>query len=879
MSLSGGAAGLLREVSDWYFDLYSRLGLYSTDHFTLPSSGGMTTLGSDFETDSDTSHHQPQPFQELIDRLHHWSLEPIEADSPVTSGDNIDTPHTVDSIPDTFSIMSLGPQVGMPSFSGRAGQSAADYIEDVETFALLSRVSDEAQLEQVRKTIFRTGLSAKAKRWYDSDLPRALKGSWENICTAFLTKFPEPCGEKADVVTISDIVNFERKVGEQLSAYIKRADKMRRKIGDNDMLLRILTDRLLSKMTDGEVDSDIKKRVEDRLVARDMLPANCRALKDDCTYSDVRDTIVGCIRSYGEDNSSDFSDTEEDEEEDANSIPKKVLRDLTQALSSLAVQRTAEVNTSSNTAGRDKSRQTSSTNNYNGTSDSKPRSFSKMTCFNCGKTGHPSRECDQPSNPEAQQKRWKEFEKNRAAREKVQSIISSMDPEHLQSLIDLTDNGIEKSEGNLNFMSGSGGMSPKQMETLNALNSEVDTYTRSLMAAARSDKGKEKENTPSDNTTSGRVVKPKTRILVRDKLHPKAAEEVDRRVRFEEVSDSEDDVMHEEAVRYPSSSPSTVDQEVRQSSLPPPPEASRSANYEAPPVQQQDKTPPALSLPLRKPMPMRGMVEQNHAEFDLGKFFSEVRVPISLLQLMAWSPRIRAESHRITQPAVKTKRGRKGNNANLQAHPLMSLSLALDAEDTPPPSVGYVEAKVNGTTTRRAMLDNGSTVDVISPQFASKLGVEVRHAPQAWVVRLANDQRASLSKFVVLEVEVAGVMCVMFAFIFGASETYDLLLSQSWYYRVQAVQDWGTQKLLLKDRDGHQSETVFFPHDFASPLIVRHPEEEDVVREDFIDSELEDEYHWEFWNMEFADMEEHELLACMSKAREVLDAKVGKVLA
>ncbi len=54
------------------------------------------------------------------------------------------------------------------------------------------------------------------------------------------------------------------------------------------------------------------------------------------------------------------------------------------------------------------------------------------------------------------------------------------------------------------------------------------------------------------------------------------------------------------------------------------------------------------------------------------------------------------------------------------------------------PTVGYVFAVVGGEDTNRCMLDNSSTMDVISNPFLSKLDLETWTSEQPWKVRLAD---------------------------------------------------------------------------------------------------------------------------------------------
>lgn len=129
-----------------------------------------------------------------------------------------------------------------PTFFGRRGQSATEYLEEIQcNIDVLSL--DDVKAERQKRVRFRQGLEGTAKQWWEYEFTGD-KESMKEVEAAFLLRFSKTSPHSA--LILREVLTFTRRNGEALKAYMKQAEKLRRKISEKDHNL-ILAMRLLSE--------------------------------------------------------------------------------------------------------------------------------------------------------------------------------------------------------------------------------------------------------------------------------------------------------------------------------------------------------------------------------------------------------------------------------------------------------------------------------------------------------------------------------------------------------------------------------------------------------------------------------------------------------
>lgn len=72
------------------------------------------------------------------------------------------------------------------------------------------------------------------------------------------------------------------------------------------------------------------------------------------------------------------------------------------------------------------------------------------------------------------------------------------------------------------------------------------------------------------------------------------------------------------------------------------------------------------------------------------------------------------------------------------------IDVGLAPNEIPPVRVHFIEALVNSSMTNRAILDNGSIINFISPPFVKLLGLTPRKLSALIEVKLANNKAFSM---------------------------------------------------------------------------------------------------------------------------------------
>ncbi|KAJ9158361.1 hypothetical protein NKR19_g3373 [Coniochaeta hoffmannii] len=243
--------------------------------------------------------------------------------------------------------------------------------------------------------------------------------------------------------------------------------------------------------------------------------------------------------------------------------------------------------------------------------------------------------------------------------------------------------------------------------------------------------------------------------------------------------------------------------------------------------------------PVKDRMRITALAQTGVDPLNIGTILKEVRLEVPLWQLLDIAPRARADLNRLLTTETHAAKGRKKKPKEQVAaisflgpvevaKPLVVddiarmwyKDVALSLRDVGDTSVGYVSGFIDGMPSDRLMLDNGASIDCVSPGYVARRRLSVRTMEEPWVISLAGDQLDSISKYVILDIVVGDILTVMTAFVYGSDKSFEVLLSQSWYKRVRAVQDWEKGTIVVKGRNGLCSEIPFRPASGERPFRV-----------------------------------------------------------
>lgn len=803
--------------------------------FAAPDNGdtiseSCTTVSSPFvrspPEDTNPVHIQPDSVDvaHIQDRLAEFSLTDTPPYTPITSGFR-----RIARMRDRAIV-----------FSGRGRESAEDYLDSVRAAAIGSGAQDASEKETVKRATFREGLRGEALEWYHSEIDKDTKRNWTKLEEKFVDRFPESSDNSLQFALTREVVDFARKDGEPLVEFLKRGEKLHRKISDVK-LRNMLTSTLVARMPDGEVDLALKTRVEDILFTQGKLLPGRTGVKEDCTFDHVLTLIKDCLSSYGKRLDHDELYADEDGDRDQDSISMRALETIAKSMEKMG-------NHMASLSVRPQPAQQMDPNSYQ---RSRPNSGAPrgLMCFNCGERGHGAWECPQPRDPEAIARRRNMFENNQAQ-------------------------NASRNQGNASAVVNQGELT---QEAFSSLCNEIRDRDRHHLS--QSPIISQPQIVPmAAALKDGKVAKPQPKkVLTRSpKGKQVAGREPQKTVRFDELpgrdepGDLSEPSFPEIVVgggdpgqdsrpspTRPSSSRSDPDVEISQG---PNIDAQSSlrdvvGKYDISEIRKFLRTVESERRKTEPPQPrsrplIRGMSDHNVQPFDVGSELAKMNLNVNFMALLQAAPSIRADLNRLMGPAAKNNRGQPHPVTPAQANPhagenvVAFVDTALTPDEIPLVRVSFVDALVDGVATNRAMLDNGSTMDLISPQFAKQIGAKPRQLAAPLVVKLANDRASQVAQYVLVEVEVGGIFCCLMAYVLGDGHTFDILLSQSWYYRVRAIQDWGRGVITIYGRAGNGTDVnlntgVGSPL-HCEPLLNEHPdvhgdlrpeEEEELIRE------------------------------------------------
>ena len=210
--------------------------------------------------------------------------------------------------------------------------------------------------------------------------------------------------------------------------------------------------------------------------------------------------------------------------------------------------------------------------------------------------------------------------------------------------------------------------------------------------------------------------------------------------------------------------------------------------------------------------PIRGMSTKQR--FDIGQILdlpiqisvgefldrSDVTIKELAYNMQRATPRYRVKRPTKTQIASNTPEASGAamvastiNAPNITAH-------AFDDDGNTQPLM--VTAWVGDVKFERTLIDGGSIVEIISSRMLKKMSPPPHiHHDGHLKVSLATDVVHTLTNYVLLPINVAGVQAVVKAWIVD-NQVYDLLLGISWMRRVAFHPNYGTGRVTITGNDG-----------------------------------------------------------------------------
>ncbi|KAG6178170.1 hypothetical protein E4U36_006669 [Claviceps purpurea] len=720
---------------------------------------------------------------------------------------------------------------------------ATEYLKHCQMMAAMSNVPKE-YADTFTRHVFIQGLRGKAEMWYqDLDFDDRV---WVKMSDQFLKKFekPDPLFEMA---LQKEVVGFAREKGETLKAFIQRAERLASKVKSE--LRQMLFTNFISNLADGEVDLRLQERISDRLYSSTKW-TNGMASKD-LTMSDLKVLMYDCRTSASENipklseeaitPASPFHQWMEDQAK----RDKGKDDQMSELVRQLEAFRAQTVNDMSRSAGQYNrqiynSNDTSHShgNRANNSNDASHSHGNRATtssaygrgdpdfywCFKCGDWGHMGYNCSHKDTCSAADEERR--------REQWMQTGYQMKKERRREL-----DGQTKLDGQMksNYVGDLGGdqipppgyMPVPRMQSFQASTSfyhppscvEDQEDVGFAGAAARSSKGKGKATDPVQTRGSNqRVNKPtgKPGISMNEQVQNQ----------IQEILDSEDPQEMPiydgsgELPQQPRPAQEMTETEF-QSWLP---VFRRHLETNMTPVQgpsvprevvMKDAGPkgqPRRKLDLEN---IRATEKYNIPAFDLGKHLGETTVPITVLQLLQLAPIIRRQMGYLMQ----CQRKLKGDEAkSIVSHlmepykevlnPMTSNSLGsvnnvvtwndvAKSEGEVPTSLGYITTYVEGIQCDSALVDGGSSVELVSDTYLARHGLPAVQLNEKRYIRMANDAEQPIHLCAYLRVVTGGILALVKCYVMPAQQDWELLLGKVWLRRLNAVEHHGEEKLTI----------------------------------------------------------------------------------
>ncbi|KAF2966539.1 hypothetical protein GQX73_g7005 [Xylaria multiplex] len=743
-----------------------------------------------------------------------------------------------------------------PQFAGLPGEDAEIYVQDCTTLA-----TGKPDVDMYAATIFRGGLvGRRVKGWYHA-LPKATRRSWDLTKTAFTKEFDDDDDSDEQRMLAGEVRALKRKAGEPLLEYVRRTQKLSDRVQDAELQTK-LAEAFLCGMRDGEADTMLQLRLQDRLATKSLLSAR-GFLVDGTTFRDIRKYLGQVATPIGESNIYDERADYPDDDWQTAMSPEERIAAAFEQLSKKIVESAATSQTGSTT-------HTPVSGNNGGyvpppqvQIQSRPQysypSTMGMQCFRCGQKGHGARDCKNDPLPRSEQNKIiEEFNKRRQANPgthvpdatKAATMIG-MNP-CMQGRTGPSDHVYD-----VPYMSPA--VTDPAVQFIEIENGEYydyidETDNAAVMASENVNQDpavnpRGQKRTKSDAFPSPPTVEPLTPV------RPKPA--------------GQGAPMHD-ATTTTSSGPADTNERPPSENDPPRPtvvptsfrEFLAKHKAELDELRASTKGKPKPSTP-KDTIPARIMMEGNLPRFDVREWLAQTPITLTAAQLVDSSARIKSQFIRAMAPSIKRtgvgRKKQKDRGKEKDDEPIIDVDAVeyvgspqcalvhiedWGEDETELSTLGYIRASVEGQSTNRALLDGGAVIEIISPGFVNKLGLSPRPAGVPWMVRLADDKRQPVTHCVSIQVVTEGIAVIVTAYVMSAGESFDLLLSRSWLKRVKAVEHYASDILEINGKKGVKKLIPIFPAskpriqiDFGDSMKVMETQLNEEAEEELADED------------------------------------------
>jgi hypothetical protein len=654
------------------------------------------------------------------------------------------------------------------TFTGRSTDDPYEFIETVEVLAghaTLGPIPNETTC----RVYFRTGLGGKAKEWY-TNLPRETRQDWGKLKDEFVKEFDvsrrELSVEESYRVT-SQIIQLQQGPDQSIVDYVEEATQLNRKCPPHPK--QELARRFLAGLQDDNVIFRAQARLEN---------------EESFTFKQAKAAVMKATRPLGKPSPFDIERPKEEDQKEIsqNDINLKVKDLLTQ----LAAQRNKEPPISTPAPPYQPMPPNPFRPQGNGSKGhlaagvlgGKQRN---LTCYNCMAPGHIAPNCMEPPVP------WQQKQANRTK---------------LEGQVEVTQQPYGGPPRTVGAAPAILVRTPSPLGQGQRLEEDEggNEYLAMPVASGRVQKARRADNAEAkkrqERLTADSPLPVQTRSRTRSQtLSPTPEESVS--MDLAEDAPPAEDPEPPTGLRVPYVTPGTGG---RQGPVGQTRNARTGGAGETPQAGGTRPAAPKETIPIN--------LASGRERFDIREFLYNTHITMPIYQLLDRSPQIRAQMAKQLQSSRATRRGKQVRFTPGTAH---AAQLAIeDAEDEEGQATClYVEATVDGIQVTRVLVDTGAVVELISPSLVHRLRNKTVHRmTENWSLRLADDRTVAITNYVMLEVVVGGVRAVIRAYVMGANQTFELLLSKSWMQRVRAIEDHGNKTLTIHSKNGTASTVV-----------------------------------------------------------------------
>ncbi|KAM0364065.1 hypothetical protein ACHAO7_011285 [Fusarium culmorum] len=256
--------------------------------------------------------------------------------------------------------------------------------------------------------------------------------------------------------------------------------------------------------------------------------------------------------------------------------------------------------------------------------------------------------------------------------------------------------------------------------------------------------------------------------------------------------------------------------------------------------------------------PIRATEQYSIPDFEIGQHLKDTTVTLSVLELLQVAPSIRQQLSRLMQCRRKLKGSRHEEKLVNFLAPFRQMMEAEMSEELGDPdnkmgikcvasirllgdqplstetyecnligkrqtghqavqqdsglpeeavatTLGYINGKLDGFQASAILLDGGSGVNLVNRRFLLDSNLHPIDMRAEEPLRLANDEMAYVSQFAILELVVGNVLTVITVYVIDGACDWDLLVGRPWLRRVQGVEHYADEKLLVRGLSGKKT--------------------------------------------------------------------------